>query len=401
MWKYYKVKIHNISEEQEKFIVETSDVYRYCYNWGLNFNIKRYEETRKYVSFVDMVSAFREFRNSSGHEWLSKYDSTTCIYAFKDVLNAFKKFWNYNQGYPKHKSRKKSRIGFKLRGERLRFIGEKGRELVIPGFTKIEGKKNSKEKIVSLKRHNIPFGKGIVYHNARISYDGISYWLSLSIEFPDEKIEKPIGDPVGIDVGIRTSAYLSNGEYYKSPKSDRLTLLFNRKESLQRAVTRDINRRKSLATRMTTKYENIPKSNNQIKREKKLLKTLHSIHNIYDNHYHQISRDIANKNPSYIVLETLKIENMVKNSIYSRDNIVQARLGTISRYIEYKCRENGSDVIKAPSDYPSTQLCSNCGFIQHIGRKKIYKCPKCGIELNRDYNASLNLLHYGEKQINC
>lgn len=404
MWKNYKVKIHNLKKEQIKYIYDISDAYRYCYNWGINFHKTYYENEGKSPSFIEMCSAFTEFRNSKEHIWLQKYDVNTCRLALRDVKNAYIYFFRGETKYPKFKSRKKNRIFFRVRGDRINFFGPNNRFIVIPGFSKMDpnGDRFSDLRLVDCKRHNIPVGKNINYKNVSITRNGISYWLNLSIEFPDIVIDEndlPHENPIGIDVGVVTTAYLSNGIKFDRPNPKRLAILEHRRRKLQSIISNDINKRLSESKRTKTKYVDIPKSKNQMKREEKLRKTYFDIHNIYDNHYHQVSRAIANMKPSFVAIEDLSIRKLSKDRPYSKKHIIPARLGLLLHDITYKCENQGTTVIRVPMTFPSSQLCSCCGHRQNMKNKRIFKCEICGNVLDRDYNASLNLLHYGEGAI--
>ena len=403
MWKYYRVKIHNLSNKQIEFIKKLSDIYRFSYNWGVNLHQSAYENDHKTISFIEMCTAFTAFRNTPGHEWLLDADINTCRYALQDVKEAYHKFFTvYHIRHPKFKTKKKSKIGFKVRSDRLRFIGTKGRYVVIPGFTRIDGV-SSNERFVDLKRHNIPFGPGVKYDNVHIKHDGVDYWLSLSIKVPDPEFPEDYYDdctePLGIDVGLRTSAYLSNGMSFDRPDKRRIDLLTKRADTLRTHIFKDIKRRACEAGRMKTKYEKIPKSNNEMKRERKFRKTLNTIYNIYDTHYHNIAKKIVEMKPRYVVIEPPITHNLIRRKDFASKAVQQGKLALLMHDIQYKCENAGIPVYRAHSGFKSSQICSNCGNEYDPGVNKYYRCPHCGLVINRDYNAALNLLHFGERVV--
>ena len=201
-------------------------------------------------------------------------------------------------------------------------------------------------------------------------------------------------DPIGIDIGLRDSAVLSDGTVYDSPNQYRVDILLNRIKKIERSVKRDTSHRLNIANHTRVKYDSLPKSNNQKKRERRLQKTYIQLRNLYNTHYHKISKDIASRNSKFIVIENMGVSKFGRP--YT-SKFKYASLSKLSRYIEYKCEKNGSIVIKADKGFKSTQTCSNCGNVQNIGTSKIYRCKCCGIVIDRDLNAALNLLDYGNR----
>ena len=390
-WQNYRIKLHNLSKEKIEQIFKIGHAFRYCYNWGLNFCNKAYEEGRKHPTLIDMTTAFTEFRNSEGNEWLLEFNVATCRYALMNVRTAFEKFFNKQCRYPKFKSKRNAEIKFKIDGCKLSFHGENGRYAHIPGL----GRQQCD--LIDCKKHNIPVGPDIRYHNVYIKYDGIDFWLSLSVEVMLEEKEAH-GEPLGVDVGFRNPAALSDGTLYDPPNRHRLGVLDNRKRKIQAAISRDKNRRYREARRTKTKYEEIPKSKNELKRELKYRKTHRRISNIYKSHYHKISREIANRAPEFVVLENINVkELMSKQHKPTNHYVFEARMATMIEYIDYKCRLEGSEVIYAPNDYKSSRICSRCGYVKEkMHGDKLFVCPHCGLHIDRDINAAINLRNYGE-----
>lgn len=369
-----------------------TDTYRFCYNWGLAFSNK-YKETNFQTtpSFITLSDEFTKYRDT--HPWLQDFDINTCRYALMNVVEAFDNFFSGVSRYPKFKSKKRRECErkFKVRGDRLTFWGKYHQYVHIPGFGRF------KKDRIYCGRHTIPTGQNVEYHNPYIKFDGDNFWLSLSICMEvDDPIERDPWNVVGIDVGIRTTAYLSNGTTFDLPSNTALPMLQHRRRVLDTACARDIDRRKDIATRMKTKYEKISKSKNQLKREEKRRKTYRRIANIYDYHYHVIAKQISKMDIGTVVIENLRVHKLFDN-VFTNDVIYQARLGTLLEYIRYKCEAEGIRVIKAPRDFPSTQTCSICGTQHKVGESKTFRCPNCGAVLDRDYNASMNLRDFGIK----
>ena len=391
IWKNYRIRLYP-NEEQLSQLISICETFRFCYNWGLAF-ANRYRDTHlmQPPSFYTLSDEFTVYRNS--HPWLKDFDINTCRYALMNVYTAFECYLDLRANYPRFKTKKRHGAPafrkFKVRGDRLTFWGDKKEYVHIPGFGRFK-----KDRIYCGTNHNIPTGPNVKYDNVYIKCDGIHFWLSMSVS---TEIDDPVNtgtEIVGIDVGIRTPATLSTGEsLYMGP--NKLAMLDKRKRSLDRAYKRDLNRRKFIAERTKAKYENIPKTKNEQKRDIKRLTTYKRISNSYKYQYHVISKQIAtNPNIGTVVIEDLHVRELQRNK-FTSNIITQARLKILLRFIEYKSIENGKRVIKAPDTFPSSQICSNCGHIHKIGQGKIYRCPNCGLVIDRDYNAALNLRDYG------
>ena len=394
---YYRIKLY-LTDEQKEWAKKVSDARRFIYNWALGYSESLYKnEGISFIGWKKLNVLLTEMKRTPEFEWLRQFDSTTLKYSLKDLDNAYQRMFSRQCNKPKFKSKKVDPIRFASRAERITFKGENGRYAHIPGLSR--GRNDD----IDCKCHNIPYGDNIKYTNARIKFDGIDYWLSLDVKsepiVPDENLNDKI---VGIDVGIRTTAVVYDGEKYISydkPNPHRLSVLLHRRDTLRSVITRDINRRLSESLRTKTKYEDIKKSKRQLKREYRYQKTCIQITNLYRSHYHKVSRDIANHGYNTVVLETLRIRDMQRDNKYVSPYIYEARLATLVNYIAYKCQDMGSQVIFAPDGYKSTKICSSCGNEYDVGEHKIYSCPHCGIKIDRDENAATNLRNYGYQQI--
>lgn len=120
----YKIKLFP-TPDQAKRLIQICNTFRYCYNWGLEFCNKAREEGRKHPTWIDMEKEFTTFRHEN--KWLENYPRTTCTNAFKNVSNAFERFFSKQCRYPKFKSKRKDRMRFHTREDRMRFIGVKSK----------------------------------------------------------------------------------------------------------------------------------------------------------------------------------------------------------------------------------------------------------------------------------
>lgn len=394
---YYKIKLHNLTEAQKLRVIELSNVRRAVYNIGLEYCNSLYENNHKarIPSYNKFCKWLTKLRSNPKYSWLKNYNLCISRYALKDLRAAFDNFFNGICRHPSFKSKRRDQVRFATRDDRLKFRNPDGRFAFIPGLS------TSSNDLIDCGNHNIPFGKGIKYNNARIKFDGVDYWLSLSV-----KIYKPFtvddttklytpSEPLGIDVGIRKSAVLSDGTVFKRPNRQKIINLQHKRNKLTSIIMKANNARRLEAIRTRTKYENIPVSKKYKQKLHKLYKTLHRITNIYKSHYHKISKEIANRYPEFVVIETLNTQKMKATSNGFGEDIYDSRLPMLLEYITYKCEDRGIPVIKAHKGFKSSKLCSCCGNEYNVGRSEVYACPYCGNIIDRDLNAAINLRNYG------
>ena len=225
--------------------------------------------------------------------------------------------------------------------------------------------------------------------NPRFTFDGLHWFVSVSVELDDNTNAPPKSEGVGIDLGLKNLAICSDGNTYTNiNKTNKAKKIEKRKRRLQRSISRRYNMNKK-----GVRYE---KTSNIIKREKELLKLSRRLTNIRRNHLHQITSEIIKRKPSFICIEDLNVSGMMKNKHLSKA-IQQQGFYEFRRQIQYKSAWNNIPVIIADRFFPSSKLCSCCGMIKKDLKlsDRIYKCD-CGNVIDRDFQASLNLKKYGE-----
>lgn len=396
---FFKVKIHGLTDEDKHLIERLSDVRRFTYNYFLEYSNTRYEKYgERFKGYKFLSNKLTELRNSEEYSWLKNYNLTAMRGALQDLHRGFMRFRRGECKHPKFKSKKRDQVRFMSRGDRFSLHGENGRYAFIPGLSK------DRKHFFDLKKHHIPYGENIVYRDVHVKFDGKTYWLCVTVkaytpfyEITPNLNPNPI---IGADLGIRTAVTLSDGTTYQGPSKHRFNVLSNRLKKIDIAVSRDRYKRLKTSIHTRTKYDEIPKSKNQLKREAKRLNTIRNITNLYKTRYHQIASDIAKKSSSVLVLETLRIKKTLqekKNRGELSHELYNARLWMLGQFIEYKCKDSGTIVLRAEDGFKSSQICSNCGSEYPIGAEEIYTCPCCGLVINRDLNAARNLRDYGIK----
>ena len=296
-----------------------------------------------------------------------------------------KNFFKGLQKFPRFKSKKRSMSKFYQDNVKIQFNNT---HVKFEGFS--SSRKRNKQKLnwVRLAEHGrIP--TDAKYMNPRISFDGLNWWISVCVEFPD-CIEKLNDDGIGIDLGIKDLAICSDGAKYKNiNKSQKVKKLEKQKRRLQRSISRSYEKNK--------KGESYCKTNNVIKKEKLLLKRNHRLTNIRKNYLNQTTSEIVSRKPRFICIEDLNVSGMMKNRHLSKA-VQNQGFFEFRKQLEHKCRDKGIQLIVADRFYPSSKLCSCCGNIKKDLKlsDRIYKCD-CGNVIDRDFQASINLKAYGER----
>lgn len=404
-YKYYKVKLYDLTDLQKQRILDLAKVCCFVYNWGIDFCKSYYNGHYGKVHYKTMsMYLAKELDENPKLAWiLNCSQKHTRDAVLKDLEDAFKRYDNpaLKTRFPRYKSLKAYRLRAPIRYNRISFKGENNRYIRLPGIS------DRYSGYIDAKDHGIPVGPYIKYENARIKFDGNDYWLSIAVKVkvPFE-IPKPTGEGFGIDVGIRTSAVLSNGIEFERVDPHRLKVLCNRRDKLRSAIDRaDKLNKKDRSSSHTgyaddDLYAGQPISKKQMKRVARHRKTCIQIHNLYNSHYHKISRQIADMRPAWIAIEHLEIRRIQKDNKHTSKHVHESRLYSLLSMIDYKCRELGTEVYVVPADFPSSKKCSRCGAINEVGQSKTYRCPYCGLVIDRDLNASYNLRDLGQSMWN-
>lgn len=290
----------------------------------------------------------------------------------KDLCNAYKRFFNHLSNKPKFKKKNHSN-SFYVNYESMRKT-KKGVRCEKIGDIK------TSERLPKLKKDKY-------YLNPHIVFDGKYYYITFGIKI-DIKPKENTKEIIGIDLGIKSFAVCSNGLVYKNiNKTYTVKKLNKRLKYLQGKVSK-----KYLKNKKGNYYI---KTNNILKIEHKIKLLNRKIKNIRENYIHQITTYLVKTKPCKIVIEDLNIKGMLKNKHLSKAISEQGFYKFIN-ILKYKCEWNNIELLKADRFYPSSKLCSHCGNIKKDLRLKdrIYNCNICGLVIDRDFNASLNLANY-------
>ena len=382
MIKSIKVRLHPNKKQLTK-LFQYADCSRFAYNWAINREQGNYNDGNKFLSDNALRKEFTQLKHQK-HDWLKNVSNNVTKQAIKDACNSYKRFFKGQCRHPKFKSKKRSKPSFYQDTSKIQFTDT---HVKVEGFSM--SKRRNKQRLNWIKlceKGRIP--TNCKYMNPRFTYDGLYWYVSVSIEV-DDISSVTTNDGVGIDLGLKDLAICSDGNQYPNiNKTPRVRKLEKRKRRLQRSISRryEYNR----------KGNSYCKTRNIIKRHKEFLKVIKRLTNIRRNHLHKTTSEIIKRKPSFICIEDLNVSGMMKNKHLSKA-IQQQGFYEFRRQIEYKSAWNNIPVIIADRFFPSSKLCSCCGEIRKDLKlsDRIYRCD-CGNIIDRDFQASLNLKKYGE-----
>ena len=344
------------TEEQEPIMLQTVGTSRYTYNWGLATWDQWYQDYKD--GKVDTKPSAFGLCNRWTYERPEWAKKTCRVAQQRALINLGKAFTNFWRGYAK-------RPKFKKKGHcREAFYVDNAHAYIKDGYIQLPG--IGKVKLAEELRYE---GKIISY---TISHEADKWFVSVQVQ----GVEIPhtmTGSTCGVDVGMKTPAVCSDGTKLVLPE-----VKLHKLEKARRRHQRVVSRRKKASNRRKKALLRVQKI--QVK-----------INNIRCDAIHKFTTSVC-KNHDTVVIEDLDAASMHTVSNRNiRSGLQRSCMCEIRRQLEYKAYH----LVKADKWYPSTQLCSNCGTRQKLTiDQRTYHCPHCGLELDRDLNAALNLSHY-------
>lgn len=392
---YRSVKIRLLpTKEQEILFWKSVGVARWSYNYFLSESYRVYQEwlednsKPKHISELEVRKYINNVLKKTTHTWLKEVGSNVMKQGVKDANIALQNFFKHGKGYPKFKSKKRSKPSFYVNYESLRRTQN--------GF--------HGEKIGVVKtRESLPkICKSQKYHSPRISFDGRFWYLSVGYEV--DRVDTKLSDNrLGIDLGIKELAVVSNQngteikKYHNINKTYEVKRLERKLKREQRKFSRKILMNTSQSdSNIRPKYKRELGLCKNIQKQNSIIQRLYNrLLNIRTNYLHQTTTEIVKAKPFQIVLEDLNVSGMMKNRHLSRSIMIQ-KLYEFRRQIEYKAELYGIEVLIADRFYPSSKTCSCCGNVKKDLKlsDRVYRCDCCGNIIDRDINASINLANY-------
>lgn len=382
------------NNKQNTKLFQYAGAKRFAYNWTLAKQQENYKNGGKFIKDKDLRKKFTQLKKLDEYKWLNSVSNNVTKQAIKDCCIAYKRFFKGQGKYPRFKSKKHDEPKFYQDNIKIQFTAT---HVKVEGFS--SSKKKNKQKLNWIKlceKNRIPFGKNIKYINPRISFDGLNWFVSVGIEYKDN-LELPTNKGIGIDLGIKDLAICSDMDkpYKNINKTKKVKQLKKRLKRQQRQISRKYDKLKQ--DKVYKKGERPKKTKNIVKLENKINKTHKKINGIRHNYLHQTTSEIISRKPSYIVLEDLNVNGILKNKHLAKA-IQEQCFYEFYRQIQYKCLWNNIKFIEADRFYPSSKTCSECGYVNKSLKlsDRTYVCPHCGCIIDRDFNASINLMKYGQ-----
>lgn len=374
MLKSFKTEI-NPTPEQKAKINRTIGTCRYVYNFYLAHNKELHSKGEKFMTGKSFsVWLNKEYLpNNPDKMWIKEVSTKSVKKSIEDGYTAFTRFFKHQSAFPKFKKKGKSDVKmYFVKNNSTDCISERHR-IKIPtlGWVRLK------------EKGYIPTTKdGFVIKSGTVSVRAGRYYVSALMELPDREFPVLSGDGIGIDLGIKDFAIVSNGKTYKNiNKSKRIRKIEKRLRREQRKFSRKYkNQKKGVATQ-----QNIRKQKLRVQR------LYYKLDNIRTDYINKTIAEIVKTKPSYITIEDLNVSGMMKNRHLSKA-VASQKFYEFRTKLKMKCDENGIELMIADRFYPSSKMCHCCGNIKKDLKlsDRVYRCA-CGYEADRDFNASLNL----------
>ena len=376
MIKGFKVRIFP-TPEQEVLINKHIGCCRWVWNYMLDYSTTYYHDCGKSLSRFDVLKLATQIRNFDDFDWLLEVSSESIRITCTDLANAYKDFFKKVHGRPKFKSKKRAKQSYPIRSDRFYFEEHK---VQIQKLGRVEYQTNL----------YIPIGTGHKFMNPRISKHGKKWILSFSMECESQAYQ--LTDmAMGIDLGIKELAVASFGDSYMVFHNINKTRRVKNLESKLKHIQRVVNRKYRMGNILHSEAK-WQKTNAILYYEAMIHKIYYKLHNIRIDYIHKTTHELVSKLPKVVGMETLNVSGRVKNKHLAKD-IQKQYFYEFYRQMQYKCEERGIKLIQVDRFYPSSKTCSHCGHVKKDLKlsERTYVCAKCGMVLDRDLNAAINL----------
>ena len=373
--KSFKTEI-NPTEEQKARIRRTIGICRYVYNFYLGHNKALHDNGEKFMTGKSFSLWLNNeyIPNNPDKTWIREVYSKAVKKSIEDGCTAFTRFFKHQSDFPKFKKKGKSDVKMYFVRNNPKDCQCERHRLKIPtlGWVRIK------------EKGYIPTTKdGYMIRSGTVSVKAGRFYVSVLVEIPDVNIDNNSNEGIGIDLGLKDFAIVSNGKTYRN---------INKSAGLKKLEKQLIREQRSLSR----KYENLKKGEstqreNIQKQKLKVQKLHHKMDNIRTDHINKTIAEIVKTKPSYITIEDLNVKGMMKNRCLSKA-VASQKFYEFRTRLKAKCDENGIELRVADRFYPSSKTCHHCGSVRKNLKlsDRIYRC-ECGYVADRDLNAALNL----------
>ena len=373
--KSFKTEI-NPTEEQKARIRRTIGICRYVYNFYLGHNKALHDNGEKFMTGKSFSLWLNNeyIPNNPDKTWIREVYSKAVKKSIEDGCTAFTRFFKHQSDFPKFKKKGKSDVKMYFVRNNPKDCQCERHRLKIPtlGWVRIK------------EKGYIPTTKdGYMIRSGTVSVKAGRFYVSVLVEIPDVNIGNNSNEGIGIDLGLKDLAIVSNGKTYRN---------INKSAGLKKLEKQLIREQRSLSR----KYENLKKGEstqraNIQKQKLKVQKLHHKMDNIRTDYINKTIAEIVKTKPSYITIEDLNVKGMMKNRCLSKA-VASQKFYEFRTRLKAKCDENGIELRVADRFYPSSKTCHHCGSVRKNLKlsDRIYRC-ECGYVADRDLNAALNL----------
>ena len=375
MLKSFKTEI-NPTEEQKARIRRTIGTCRYVYNFYLGHNKALHDNSEKFMTGKSFSLWLNNeyIPDNPDKTWIREVYSKAVKKSIEDGCTAFTRFFKHQSDFPKFKKKGKSDVKMYFVRNNPKDCQCERHRLKIPtlGWVRIK------------EKGYIPTTKdGYMIRSGTVSVKAGRFYVSVLVEIPDVNIDNNSNEGIGIDLGLKDLAIVSNGKTYRN---------INKSAGLKKLEKQLIREQRSLSR----KYENLKKGEstqraNIQKQRLKVQKLHHKMDNIRTDYINKTIAEIVKTKPSYITIEDLNVKGMMKNRCLSKA-VASQKFYEFRTRLKAKCDENGIELRVADRFYPSSKTCHHCGSVRKNLKlsDRIYRC-ECGYVADRDLNAALNL----------
>ena len=375
MLKSFKTEI-NPTEEQKVKIRKTIGTCRYIYNFYLAHNKELHDNGEKFMSGKSFsVWLNNEYLPKNPDKlWIKEASSKSVKRSIENGCVAFTRFFKHQSAFPNFKRKGKSDVKMYFVKNNPKDCRCERHRMNIPSLGWVRMK----------EKGYFPTTKdGYVIKSGHVSIKADRYYVSVLIEIPNNKIANNSNEGIGIDLGLKDFAIVSNGKTYKN---------INKSAKLKKLEKQLIREQRSLSR----KYENLKKGEstqraNIQKQKLKVQKLHHKIDDIRTDYINKTIAEIVKTKPSYITIEDLNVSGMMKNKHLSKA-VASQKFYEFRTKLQAKCKESGIELRVVDRWYPSSKTCHCCGAIKKDLKlsDRIFQCD-CGYIEDRDFNAALNL----------
>jgi putative transposase len=343
------------TKKQEKLLLQCGGNNRFLWNYALKTNQDYYKETGKFKFYYELAASLPKLKEE--YVFLKESFSQSLQMVLRQFDKALKDSFKKKKGFPAFK--KKMLLNDSFTCPQKWRLGK-----IFVFIPKIGEVKWIKHRVMKGKPKSIT-----------ISQDGKKWYCSVLCEYNILDKEKRYDNVVGCDVGLKEFVTLSDGIVVNNPKH---TKKYENKHTKEQR-------------KLSKKQKG---SKNKFKQRLKVRKIYNKIRDSRKDFLHKISNSIA-KNYDGICLEDLNIKGMMKNHCLAK-SIGDVSWSEFNRQLEYKCKWNFKYYIKIGRFEPTSKTCSNCGNVQEMPlSKRVFNCPNCGISIDRDLNAAINIRNIG------